>query len=209
MPCASRLRRGRLTAHPCADSRRARILRAPLRAIFAEACDARHRERRQEHSFSRPSMDYVAPRLSLLFLVQLWSAGCALLPIPFALRRQRPRRPKGRRDGSRRFRCVHRDVHSAEHRPRPRTFRAGARKAQCQGRVLLGYFLLHEQEKVTRSPKGRVKALALKTRNNAQNHPAVSTRISPTTAAFGPNRRSVSTSEPSSRAYARVLARVP
>jgi hypothetical protein len=59
MPCASRLRRGRLTAHPCADSRRARIVRAPLRAIFAEACDARHRERRR--SSSNPSiLDYVA-----------------------------------------------------------------------------------------------------------------------------------------------------
>ena len=196
MPCASRLRRGRLTARPCADSRRARIVRAPLRAIFAEACDAQHRERRPGCAHS------VRPWTALL-----WRAGCALLFTPFAL--QRPRCAKRRRDGSRRFRCVHRDVHSAEHRPRPRTFRAGARKAQCQGRVLLGYFLLHEQEKVTRSPKGRVKALALKTRNNAQNHPAVSTRISPTTAAFGPNRRSVSTSEPSSRAYARVLARVP
>ena len=45
--------------------------------------------------------------------------------------------PKGRRDGSRRFRCVHTDVHSAEHRSLTRTFRAGARKAQCQGRASL------------------------------------------------------------------------
>jgi len=35
---------------------------------------------------------------------------------PFALRRQRPRCPQGRRDGSRRFRCQHTDVLSAEHR---------------------------------------------------------------------------------------------
>jgi len=59
-------------------------------------------------SIPNPSiLDYVAVALS---------AGCALLLVPFALRRQRPQCPKGRRDGSRRFRCVHMDVHSAEHR---------------------------------------------------------------------------------------------
>ena len=46
IPCASRVRRGRLRAHPCARSRRARIVRAPLRAFSAAPCDARHRERR-------------------------------------------------------------------------------------------------------------------------------------------------------------------
>jgi len=47
LPCASRVRRGRLRARPCARSRRARIVRAPLRAISAAPCDARHRERRR------------------------------------------------------------------------------------------------------------------------------------------------------------------
>ena len=54
VPCASRLRWGRLTAHPCADSRRARIVRAPLTGFSTEGCDARHRERRGIHEAVHP-----------------------------------------------------------------------------------------------------------------------------------------------------------
>jgi hypothetical protein len=70
MPCASRLRRGRLTAHPCAGIRRARVVRAPLRAFSATACDARHRERR--HWFHEP----VHPWTALL-----WTAVLILVPV--------------------------------------------------------------------------------------------------------------------------------
>ena len=90
-------------------------------------------------------------------LADLQPARGSLIFDPFALRRPRLQCPKGRRDGSRRFRCRHKDVPSAEHRPRTRTFRR-SRKAQCQGVLSFGDFSLHAQRKVTRSPKGRVKA---------------------------------------------------
>src|SRR5438445_3748926 len=82
----------------------------------------------------------------------LGRAGCASLLGPFALRRQRTIRPVRVGAGPRRFRWVHGRTFSGT-RPLTRTFRAGARKAQCEGVLLFGYFLLHKQEKVTRSPQ--------------------------------------------------------
>src|SRR5438445_1556119 len=82
----------------------------------------------------------------------LGRAGCASLWGPFTLRRQRTIRPVRGGAGPRRFRWVHGRTFSGT-RPLTRTFRAGARKAQCEGVLLFGYFLLHKQEKVTRSPQ--------------------------------------------------------
>jgi len=148
MPCASQLRRGRLTARPCADSRRARIVRAPLRAIFAEACDARHRKRR------RNSANTSVPGLRCSGAQE---ARCCspLLHCGGSGRNARSGGAMDRADSAAcTGMCTQRNTGEL-----PRTFRAGARKAQCQGRVLFGYFLLHEQEKVTRSAEGRVEAL--------------------------------------------------
>src|SRR5438445_9022736 len=82
----------------------------------------------------------------------LGRAGCASLLGPFTLRRQGTIRPVRVGAGPRRFRWVHGRTFSGT-RPLTRTFRAGARKAQCEGVLLFGYFLLHKQEKVTRSPQ--------------------------------------------------------
>ena len=55
------------------------------------------------------------------------------------------------------------DVHPASPAVRSRTRRAGCPEgATDRGRLLFGYFLLARQEKVTRSAKGGVEALALR-----------------------------------------------
>ncbi len=142
--CASRLSRGRLTVRPCTDSRRARVpARAPA-GFSASPCNARHRECRRA-LLRRPSIHGLRcterARIASCFRSVLCfcahDARCSW--VPFALRRQRPQCPKGRRDGSRRFRCQHRDVLSAEHRPRPRTFRAGCPKSAMPRACSLGY----------------------------------------------------------------------
>ena len=129
MPCASRLRRGRLTARPCADSRRARIVRAPLRAIFAEACDARRHERRQK-TIPNPSI------LGLRrFLLCAQDARCSWFPLHCGGSGRDARRggAMDRADSAACTRmCTQRNTGELT-----RTFRAGARKAQCQGRVSL------------------------------------------------------------------------
>jgi len=68
--CASRRRQGRLAACPCTVSRRARIVRAPLRAFSAVTCDARHRERRRDPRI-RASLHYLD--------VSAWKASASAL----------------------------------------------------------------------------------------------------------------------------------
>ena len=79
-----------------------------------------------------------------------WARRMRVALGPFTLRRQRTIRPVRVGAGPRRFRWVHGRTFSGT-RPLTRTFRAGARKAQCEGVLLFGYFLLHKQEKVTRA----------------------------------------------------------
>jgi len=54
---------------------------------------------------------------------------------------------------------MHTDVHSTNPGRSARTRSAQREGRGIRGVLLFGYFLLHKQEKVTRSAEGRVKAL--------------------------------------------------
>jgi len=69
--------------------------------------------------------------------------------------RTRPAHRAGAREGSRAFRC--RTGCPVSGTPADRSEPFAQRRARHRGRVLFGYFLLHEQEKVTRPPGWRTK----------------------------------------------------
>src|SRR4029079_14100414 len=70
-------------------------------------------------------------------------------------------KPAGARAGCARGRCAHRDVRSATPGARARTRRAGCPESAPPVCFSFGYLSVHKQRKLTRSPKGRVKALHL------------------------------------------------
>jgi len=59
------------------------------------------------------------------------------------------KRPQGRRDGSRRFRCLDRDVQSTEPDRRRGPEAQDARRVQCSGACLFAYFLCTSRESKT------------------------------------------------------------
>ena len=136
VPCASRRRRGRLIARPCANSRRARIVRAPLRAISAVACDARHRDGAGIHEAGHP---WPTPRSSeanelLCFALLLLRQDAAKPGAPYGAASRRRKSPQGWRAGCAPVRCSYTDVRSANPAAGSRTRRAGEGK-DARGRA--------------------------------------------------------------------------
>ena len=145
--------------HPCTAAEAARSPRRPYG--HRGRCRRNVMGPRKRSALPARRSKAEKPCLSRCFALPLFGrAGCASPLGPFTLRRQGTIRPVRVGAGPRRFRWVHGRTFSGT-RPLLRTFRAGARKAQCGGVLLFGYFLLHEQEKVTRAAQ-RHGSLALK-----------------------------------------------
>jgi hypothetical protein len=123
--CASRRRRGRLAVRPCTVSRRARIVRAPLRAFSAVTCDARHRERRRDPRI-RASPHYL--EMSAWKASASASALASTLALAFALASAAGCRPNGP--------PVMRRAREGKVRKRPRTTRG--RSLNVHGRTSSG-----------------------------------------------------------------------
>ena len=154
---ASRLR-GPLTAHPCAEIGRARILRAPaLRAAISCACSPRPRGNPEEQSAAVPAAE--APDISDTSVSSSFVLALALrVPSKAAAEGGRTSRvPRTR--AARGIAPISTTGHGwpvGETRSPVANPRLQAR-ARIRRRVLFGYFLLHEQEKVTRPPGRRTR----------------------------------------------------
>jgi hypothetical protein len=151
---------GLLTAPPCAGSKRARVVRAPLRA------DPPNRRRSIGAPVSglpgRQSQSVATCSSCACFCSCFCSCGHDGRPMgPLGRGEAATDSPKGRAHDARVFfasawmRC----------RKTPATARApggqDARKARPRGAFSLGYLSLGKQRKVTRRPEGPAKALAL------------------------------------------------
>jgi hypothetical protein len=147
---------GLLTAPPCAGSKRARVVRAPLRA------DPPARRR----SIGAPLSGLPGRQSQSVAMLSICSCSCFCghdgRPMgPLGRGETATDSPKGRAQDARVFfasawmRC----------RKTPATARApggqDARKARPRGAFSLGYLSLGKQRKVTRRPEGPAKALAL------------------------------------------------
>ena len=147
--------RGSLSAHPCARSALARILRAPLRAFSAAPCDARHRERRRffhesvhpctalrnRSPLEKPSEKKRSASSCFCF--------CGRMPPkrgPLWRGEGAQEKPEGWRAGCAPVRCAHMDVRSTDPGAASRSRRAGCPKTASPGVCFFGYFLCTSKE---------------------------------------------------------------
>ena len=144
MPCASRLRRGSLDAHPCAFAHARASCARPF-GLFRHSLRCSAPRKAPFVPRTRPSLDY-ATALTWLVIQRLILG---------------PRLPRRGRDGSvrrmtRRMRVssrTYRDVRQANPGVTSRTRTAPSCERGIPGRRLFGYFFFAVEEKVTRSPK--------------------------------------------------------
>ena len=168
LPCASRVRRGRLRARPCARSRRARILRAPLRASSAAPCDARRRERRRfmhesVHPCTASIQSFASPETCRM------SNKCERLLLLLRQDAAQTGPPVARRGCGGKARRVARTMRASSLRahgcalnePRSTLAKSEGRMPgdRATGGVLSLVTFFAQAKKVTRSPAGRVGAL--------------------------------------------------
>jgi len=155
-------------------SRRARIVRAPLRALFAVACDARHRERRVGPRI-RASLHCVNENVGLdarhgraAALALASAAGCRSNGAPCGAASGGRQGPQGRRDGSRRFRC--RPGMACQRNPAAARAVGGqdARRPRHRGCVSLATFFA-QAKKVARSPQASGSSALQRDKQRARN----------------------------------------
>jgi hypothetical protein len=169
---------GLLTAPPCAGSKRARVVRAPL---WADPPARRRSIGAPVSGLPGRQSQSVAVR-SFCFCSRF--CGHDGRPMgPLGRGESATDSPKGRAQDARVFfasawmRC----------RKTPATARApggqDARKARTRGAFSLGYLSLGKQRKVTRRPEGPAKALALQRPEEPAKAVALQTRKTPTTLA--------------------------
>ena len=157
----------------------ARILRATLAGVSVmpspRLTGTRDQETNQEQNKiqSRAGRDesrpYEGAPVLLLLLLRARCALLWLLRVPITLRRQRTKRPAGCARGIARIPLLHRMCSQRNPADDADPLGRMPKGRNVLGRVLFGDFLLHEQEKVTRSPVGRVEARAFQkpARSNA------------------------------------------
>src|SRR5439155_7594399 len=116
--------------------------------------------------------------------------------------------PVGGGARARRF-CWEQECNFSGTRPLTRAFRAGARKAQCEGVLLFGYFLLHKQEKVTRSPQASGSLRSQVTRAAQRHGSTTLLKVPRSPQASGSLRSRVSPSPNTSEATAQRERQIP
>ena len=143
---------GLLTAHPCAGSKRARVVRAPLRA------DPPNRRR----SIGAPVSVHRGRQSQSLASPSFCFCGHDGRPMgPLARGETTTDRPKGRAHDARPFAVGPRTDRRQTPPDRRGPEGQDARRALHRGVLSLGYFSLDTQREVTRRPEGPAKAFAL------------------------------------------------
>src|SRR6476646_10540078 len=163
--------RSRHVPVPRSDARASCARPRAVHAAVSSTCSPRPRGTREEQSAAVPAAEASVSHIS--------GASAFRFRVPLSSGEGRTDQPRAPHAGGARDRADfdNRPWLACGRNPSARSEPSAQPRARIRGRVLFGYFLLHEQEKVTRPPGWRtekhtdVSRLSRQTRNPSTHHP--------------------------------------